>query len=128
MVATLDEFQALGLLFVATNDQIDFSTAHGRLLMHILASLSEFEKSLLVERTKLGLAHAKSKGKVLGRARVHDYTKIRELRESGMTHREIQSTLKVSKGAIHRALTFSLLRSQTDPIPGDDRFRGKVSR
>lgn len=45
LVVTLDEWQALGIQFVATNDAVDFTTPSGRLLIGILGSLSEFEKS-----------------------------------------------------------------------------------
>lgn len=104
LVTTIDELQALGVLFVAVADHIDLGSPQGRLMLHVLSALSEFEKSILIQRTHLGLAHARSKGKVLGRPKIHNYDKIRELRAQGFSYQKIQQELKVSKGAVHRAL------------------------
>jgi DNA invertase Pin-like site-specific DNA recombinase len=104
LVTTLEEFQSLGITFVATKDQVDYSTPAGRLFVQILGSLAEFEKSLLRERTLMGLEHAKSIGKKLGRPKTTDSMAIVELRQQGLSHREIQSQLNISKGSISRAL------------------------
>ncbi|MBK8202816.1 MAG: recombinase family protein [Bdellovibrionales bacterium] len=72
LVATLEEWQAVGIQFVATKDNIDYTTPAGRLLAQILGSLAEFEKSLLIERTMLGLEHARRSGKTLGRPKIRD--------------------------------------------------------
>ena len=53
--------------FVATTQPIDTSTSTGKLLLGVLAAVAEFEKALIVERTKEGLARAKAQGKRLGR-------------------------------------------------------------
>jgi len=104
LVASLDEFQALGVLFCATADAIDYSTPSGRLFAQILGCLAEFEKSLLVERTKMGLAYARSQGKRLGRPPKHDPETIRQLRASGLSYRAIQKRLGVSMGTITEAI------------------------
>lgn len=72
LVATLEEWQALGVQFVATKDNIDYTTPSGRLFAQILGSLAEFEKSLLIERTRMGLDHARAMGKTLGRPKKRD--------------------------------------------------------
>jgi DNA invertase Pin-like site-specific DNA recombinase len=104
LVTTLDEFQALGILFVATKDNIDYSTPSGRLFVQVLASLAEFEKELLRERTILGLNHARAQGKRLGRPRHLKHDTVRRLHREGLTYREIASTVKLSKSAVHRSL------------------------
>src|SRR3989338_8646430 len=81
LVTTLEEFSFLGVTFVATRDNVDWSTPGGRLFIQILGSLAEFEKSLLVERTLIGLDHARRRGKTLGRPKVRDDSGIRTLRE-----------------------------------------------
>lgn len=105
LVTTLDEFQALGIIFVATRDNVDYSTPSGRLFVQILGSLAEFEKSLLRERTILGLEHARRSGKQLGRPRRGPYEAIIALRAKGHSHSEIKKILNCSKGAICRALS-----------------------
>lgn len=104
LVTTLEEWHAIGVTFVATKDNIDYTTPAGRLLAQVLGSLAEFEKSLLVERTMLGLEHARRQGKKLGRPKIRDDEKIRELRDRGMSYTAIQKELGISRGAISRAL------------------------
>ena len=104
LVTTLEEFQALGVQFVATKDNVDYSTPSGRLFVQVLGSLAEFEKSLLRERTIMGLEYAKSSGIQLGRPLECDRGSITALREQGLTYTEIQNKLGVSRGAVYRAL------------------------
>ncbi len=104
LVSTLEEWQSLGVQFVAVKDNIDYTTPAGRLLAQILGSLAEFEKSLLVERTILGLEHAKRSGKILGRPKTANFDKIVELRQQGLSYTQIQKQLGVGRGSIFRAL------------------------
>lgn len=107
LVVTLEEFQALGVQFVAVKDNVDYTTPAGRLFVQMLGSLAEFEKSLLRERTMMGLAHARAQGKRLGRPRLGQDEEIQRLRARGLSYREIEVQLGVSKGTIHRALIVS---------------------
>lgn len=104
LVTTLEEWQAIGIQFVATKDSIDYTTPAGRLLAQILGSLAEFEKSLLIERTMLGLEHARRSGKKLGRPKTRNDEKIIELRSQGLSYTAIQKELGVSRGSVFRAL------------------------
>lgn len=104
LVTSLEEFKALGVDFIAVKDQVDYTTPAGRLFVQVLGALAEFEKSLLVERTMLGLEHAKRKGIKLGRPRGNRESEIRDLRSRGLSQMEIANQLKVSKGAVYRAL------------------------
>lgn len=114
LVSTLEEFQALGVQFVATKDNVDYSTPAGRLFVQILGSLAEFEKALLRERTLLGLQHAKATGKTLGRPKKRNDKAIRALRAKGLSYTEIQNQLGISKGAVHRGI-----RSTTPKTPSN---------
>ncbi len=100
----LDEFQELGVKFVSIHDQIDLSTASGRLMLHIIAAFAEFERALIRERTVLGLVNARAKGKRLGRPLKRDDATIKTLRGQGLSYTEIQKRLNISRGAIYRAL------------------------
>jgi DNA invertase Pin-like site-specific DNA recombinase len=104
LVNTLSEFEALGVQFIATRDQLDLTTPAGRMFVQILGSLAEFERELIRERVILGLEHAKSRGTRLGRPKTRDDQKIKLLRKNGLTYAQIQKTLGVSKGAVCRAL------------------------
>jgi len=104
LVTLLDEFSSLNVQFVSMGDQIDMGSASGRLMFHVIASFSEFERSLVRERTLLGLQHARSKGKTLGRPRKHLTTEIIALRTQGLTYRQIHQRTGIPMGCISRAL------------------------
>jgi DNA invertase Pin-like site-specific DNA recombinase len=70
LLRVLDELQALGVAFVSLNEGIDATTAAGRLQMHILGSLAEFERDRIRERVRAGIDRARREGKHLGRPRV----------------------------------------------------------
>lgn len=122
LVTTLEEWQATGVQFVATKDNIDYTTPAGRLLAQILGSLAEFEKSLLIERTMLGLEHARRQGKKLGRPKMRDDAKIQALRGQGLSYTAIQKQLGVSRGAISRALQ-SVPKTPENSPPKAQRFQ-----
>jgi DNA invertase Pin-like site-specific DNA recombinase len=69
LVTLLEELQALGIAFVSLNEGIDATTPAGKLQMHILAAIAEFERSRIAERVKAGLQRARAQGTRLGRPR-----------------------------------------------------------
>lgn len=87
LVVTLQEFYDLGIKIIAIKDQIDSTTAHGKLMIHMIGAFSEFEASLIRERTIAGVEYARSKGKLIGRpttvGTLND--EILELRANGLT-------------------------------------------
>lgn len=66
LVAVIDEIEGIGVKFISLHDQIDLTTASGRLMLHLLAAFGEFERGLIRERTLAGLAHARARGKRSG--------------------------------------------------------------
>jgi len=69
---TLDTWEALGIAFKSIREQFDTSTALGRLLLNLLASLAEFELELIRERVRAGMERARRQGKRIGRPQVTD--------------------------------------------------------
>jgi DNA invertase Pin-like site-specific DNA recombinase len=69
LVVLLDELQALGIAFVSLGEGIDCTTPAGRLQLHVLAALAEFERGRIQERVKAGLARVRASGERLGRPR-----------------------------------------------------------
>lgn len=63
------DFEKRGIGLVSINDSIDTTTAQGRLIFNIFASLAEFERDLIRERTKSGLDAARARGRKGGRSR-----------------------------------------------------------
>ncbi len=81
LVNALEEFRSLGIEFISLHEGVDTSTPNGRLEFGIFASIAEFERELIRDRVKSGIAAARSKGKILGRPRVNvDAAKIAALR------------------------------------------------
>src|SRR5690242_21823942 len=96
LVNALEEFRSLGIDFVSLHEGVDTSTPNGRLVFGIFASIAEFERELIRDRVRSGLAAAKARGKKLGRPRVSpDASKIASLREAGRSWPQIAKQLGV---------------------------------
>jgi DNA invertase Pin-like site-specific DNA recombinase len=67
LLNALELFRTLGIAFVSCTEAIDTSLPHGEMLFQIIGAIAQWERSLIVERVKAGLHHARSQGKVLGR-------------------------------------------------------------
>jgi len=67
LILEAKELTDRGIGFISLSDNIDFSTAAGKLHFQILSAMAEFERALISERTKEGLHRAKTQGKTLGR-------------------------------------------------------------
>ena len=101
LVTLLDELQALGVAFVSLGEGIDCTTPAGRLQLHILAALAEFEKSRIAERVRAGLARVRANGTRLGRPRaVVPAAKLAAV--SHLSTREAAGQLRVSVSTLKR--------------------------
>src|ERR1700751_2812076 len=90
LVNALEEFRALGIEFISLHEGVDTSTPNGKLVFGIFASIAEFERELIRDRVRSGLAAARAKGRQLGRPRVEaDAKRIASLRDSGASWRTI---------------------------------------
>jgi DNA invertase Pin-like site-specific DNA recombinase len=105
LVNALEEFRSLGIEFISLHEGVDTSTPNGRLVFGIFASIAEFERELIRDRVKSGIAAARSKGKRLGRPMVSvDAARIAALRERGDSWAAICRETGLSKGTAQRAL------------------------
>lgn len=97
LVNALEEFRALDIDFISIYEGVDTSTPNGRLVFGIFASIAEFEKELIRDRVRSGLAAARAKGRQIGRPRVEaDAKRIMSLRASGVSWRMISYETGVS--------------------------------
>src|SRR5580704_8335540 len=104
LVNALEEFRALAIEFISLHEGVDTSTPNGRLVFGIFASIAEFERELIRDRVKSGIAAARSKGKKLGRPRVSlDLARIAALRASGRSWPQIAKALGLSVGTVYQA-------------------------
>jgi putative DNA-invertase from lambdoid prophage Rac len=107
LLATLQELDHLGVGFVSLTEALDLTTPSGRAMAALLAVFAEFEREILRERVRAGLAHARLNGKRLGRPEtVARYAaEIRKLHHSGVSKSEIARRLQVGRTSVRRILT-----------------------
>lgn len=102
-----EQLRAKGVSLVIIDQAIDTSTATGRLLFNMLASIAEFETEIRKERQMDGIAAAKASGTHFGREKqMSDETvlEMRSLRSSGVLIKELQEKYKLSKSSVYRYL------------------------
>ena len=107
LLATLQELQHLGVGFVSLTEALDLTTPAGRAMAALLAVFAEFEREILRERVRAGLAHARQNGKRLGRpltASLHA-DQVRKLRRSGVSKSEIARRLNIGRTSVRRILS-----------------------
>ena len=106
LLATLQELEHLGVGFVSLTEALDLTTPSGRAMAGLLAVFAAFEREILQERTKAGLAHARQNGKRLGRpatAAIHD-AEMRKLHRAGVSKSEIARRLQIGRISVRRIL------------------------
>ena len=100
LILTLDELTAIGVGFVSLGEGIDTNTPAGRLQLHILGAIAEFERARIAERVRVGMARAKSQGRHVGRPRPK-VTDDQLAALDGVSVREVAARLGVSKSFVH---------------------------
>jgi putative DNA-invertase from lambdoid prophage Rac len=108
LLATLQELQHLGVGFVSLTEALDLTTPAGRAMAALLAVFAEFEREILRERVRAGLAHARQNGQTLGRpitAGLHA-DKVRKLHRAGISKAEIARRLEIGRTSVRRILAF----------------------
>ena len=105
LINTLEELNELGVHFVSFSESLDTSTAQGKLVFSMVSAISEFERSLIVERIHSGLRRARAQGKRLGRpGKPFDVGECQRLRGQGFTYAAIGKTFGVSRESVRMAL------------------------
>lgn len=119
LVDLVTDLQANGIHFQSVTDQIDTSTPAGRFFFHVMASLAQMERELIVERTRAGLAAARRLGRIGGRKRLMTESKVesaRQLLAGDMPPKDVAKNLGVSVPTLYRWLPASARESAEDEI------------
>lgn len=106
LLATLQELEHLSVGFVSLTEALDLTTPAGRAMAGLLAVFAAFEREILQERTKAGLAHARQNGKRLGRPMTAGLqaAEIRKLHRAGVAKAEIARRLQIGRTSVRRIL------------------------
>ena len=110
LIALIDVLHKKGVAFISLKDSIDTSTAQGRLILHIFASLAEFEKDIIRERTNAGLSAAKARGRTGGRKKGLTPESLKKAETAVMLYQqnksanEIAAIIGVSRATVYRYL------------------------
>jgi DNA invertase Pin-like site-specific DNA recombinase len=113
LITLLDDLEALGVAFVSLAEGIDATTPAGKLQMHILGAIAEFERARIVERVRSGIARAKSQGRQFGRPqKAIPEAMLGPVR--GLSVREAAKRLGVSPATAHRWLS---QKPSSKPVP-----------
>lgn len=105
LIDSLEEFRALGIDFVSYTEGVDTTTPSGQLLFHVVGAVAQFERDLIAERVRAGIAHARAMGKRIGRPRAPiDAPAVSRLRTEGKSLRQIAKILAVPVSRVRRAL------------------------
>jgi len=106
LLATLQELDHLGVGFVSLTEALDLTTPSGRAMAALLAVFAEFEREILRERVRAGLAHARQNGQRLGRPQTAALQtgQVRKLYRAGVSKAEIARRLRIGRTSVRRIL------------------------
>lgn len=107
LIEVVRDLDTKGAGFQSLSENIDTTTAGGRLVFHLMGALAEFERSLIVERTQAGLQAARRRGVRVGRPRSLTSAQIkhaRKLVDAGEPAASVAQTLGINKSTLYRAI------------------------
>ena len=114
LIETVRSLETSGVGFRSLTEHLDTTTPNGRLIFHLFGALAEFERELIRERTKAGLAAARARGRKGGRPAKLNAERLRIaqrlLTDPESTVSEVARTLGVHRSTLHKALSAETIR------------------
>ena len=108
LIAMVEELQRRGIGFKSLTEQLDTTSPGGTLIFHLFGALAEFERNLIRERTRAGLAAARARGRNGGRPKLLDARKAEMARrlhaDKANSIDDICRTLRISRSTLYRYL------------------------
>lgn len=122
LVNSLAELEAVGVAFVSVTEALDLTTPPGRAMAAMVAVFAQFEREILRERVKAGIAQAKAQGKAMGRPQTAATLtqEMRSLHATGISQAEIARRLAVGRTSVRRMLApvrSQVHQSEKDRMP-----------
>lgn len=122
LLETIDLFKARGLAFRSLEERLDTSSAAGELVFHVFGAIAHFERRLIIERTRDGIAAARARGKVPGRPTL-DADKLAsalKLVEAGVRPVQAAKQLGIGRSTLYRELALLRQAPQVAPLQKTD--------
>ncbi len=120
LIEIVRRLEAAGVGLRSLTEGIDTTTANGRVIFHLFGALAEFERELIRERTRAGLAAARVRGRKGGRPAKLSPEKLRIatrlLKDPETTASEVARTLGVHRSTLHKALQAAKVSRSTTPV------------
>ena len=106
LITIADQLKAKGVTLRILSIDIDTSTPTGELMLNLLVSIAQFERDIMLERQREGIAKAKREGRYEGRQKTaqRQGKKVKELAESGTKAADIAVQLQMSRSSVYRIL------------------------
>ena len=107
LIEVVRDLEGRGAGFQSLSEEINTTTAGGRLIFHLMGALAEFERSLIVERTQAGLNAARKRGAKIGRPRSLTTAQIKHAQKligAGERPASVARSLSVDRSTLYRAL------------------------
>ena len=106
LVNAMKDFQSSGIDFISYQENIDTTSPAGELVFHVMASLAQFESSLISQRVKAGMARARAQGKHIARPPIpiEQQHKIFKLKKQGLSMNKISKQLGIAYGTVYNYL------------------------
>ena len=108
LIAMVEDFDKRGIHFRSLTEEINTATPGGKLIFHIFGALAEFERGLIIERTREGMKAARARGIRSGPPSKLNRQQIehaRQLIEDGQRREHVAGLFKVSRSTLYRALS-----------------------
>lgn len=127
LVQIVTELERIGVGFESLTEKIDTTSASGKLMFHVFAALAEFERNLIRERTRAGLAAARARGRNGGRPPKLDAHQVREiramLRDPDIPVADVAKRYGVSRTTLYKHVGIVAPRlSQRASVPANGRL------
>lgn len=106
LLSALDEFHNLGVDFISYQENIDTTSAIGRVMFTLISAIAEFEREMIIARVKAGMHKAKLQGTRIGRppVSISQKKRVRELRKEGLSIRQISARTLIAVGTVSKYL------------------------
>lgn len=108
LIELIEQFREVNVQFISLSESIDTTTATGELVFHMIGAIAQFERRLIAERTKAGLAAARARGRKGGRKEKMSKADIKKaqamLLDPSVTKTEVAEHFGVSRPTLNKAL------------------------